>query len=47
MNKQEKERGDGMTNIVFKGFNINKVLYEIINERDFDGNEKTILLTKQ
>ena len=34
-----------MTNIVFKGFNINKALYEIINEINLDGNEKTILLT--
>ena len=25
-----------MTNIVFKGFNINKVLYEIINERNLE-----------
>ena len=34
-----------MGNIVFKGFNINKVLGKIVNESDLDGNEKFILLT--
>lgn len=34
-----------MNNIMFKGFNINAALDNIINERDLDGNEKTILLT--
>ena len=34
-----------MNNIMFKGFNINAALDNIINERDLNGNEKTILLT--
>lgn len=34
-----------MSNIIFKGFNINKALKEIINSEELDGNEKIVLLT--
>ena len=34
-----------MNNVVFKGFNVNKALTEIINEKNLNGNEKTVLIT--
>ena len=34
-----------MSNIVLKGFNINKALKEIINDKELDGNEKMVLLS--
>lgn len=34
-----------MSNVVFKGFNVNKALTEIINEKNLNGNEKTVLIT--
>lgn len=34
-----------MNSVIFKGFNANNALNEIINEKDLNGNEKTILIT--
>ena len=33
-----------MSNVVFKGFNINRVLSEIVNDKDLNGNEKFLLI---
>ena len=34
-----------MSNIIFKGFHVTKVLDGIINEKDLNGDEKVILIT--